>query len=307
MPSTKSKIINFLLRNRHLMRFHLKPEVWNFSTSIDEYRQLCESGATRMKIPAEISIDPVEVNGIHAEWIKRTNSDPDGVILFVHGGGYVAGSCSDHRGHVAKVVQGTGVNALLFDYRLAPEHPFPAGLDDTLTVYRWLINSGMNAEKIVIVGDSAGGGLSLAALLAIGDTGLPLPAGAVAVSPWTDLKLTGESHKTKTRVCLSPAGISTVCSKYYCGKHDPEEPCISPLYGDLTGLPPLLIMVGDDETLRDDSTRFVEKAKLAGVEVTIIVEMGQVHCYPFLAPLFPEAVKGMAEICSFIQQRISPE
>jgi epsilon-lactone hydrolase len=216
----------------------------------------------------------------------------------------VAGSCSDHRGHVAKVVQGSGVSALLFDYRLAPEHPFPAGLDDTLTVYRWLIEHGIDPRKIVIVGDSAGGGLCLAALMAIRDTGLPLPAGGVAVSPWTDLKLTGESHQTKAKVCLSPAGMSEVCSKYYCGDQDPSNAWISPLYGDLKGLPPLLIMAGDDETLRDDSTRFAEKAKLAGVDVSLRVEMGQVHCYPFLAPLFPEAVQGMAEICTFVQQRI---
>ncbi len=304
MPSFKSQLFNFLLRNRHLMQFRLRPEVWDFSTSIDAYRQVCESGAAKMRIPQEITVEPVSIAGIKAEWIKPGEQTSDGVVLFFHGGGYVSGSCSDHRGHVAKVVQGSGVKALLFEYRLAPEHPFPAGLDDALAVYRGLLEVGTLPEQMVFIGDSAGGGLCLAALLAIRDSGLPLPAAAIAVSPWTDLILTGESHRTRAKVCLSPPGMSEVCSKYYCGDHDPTEPWISPLYGDLHGLPPLLIMVGDDETLRDDSVRFAEKAMAADVDVTLRVEQGQVHCYPFLAPLFPEATTGMAEICNFVQTHL---
>lgn len=304
MPSLRSQVINTIVRNRHLMQFKLKSEVWDFNTSIPAYRRLCEDGAAKMKLPAEITCQPLTIFGITAEWVHPPAPLKDAAILFIHGGGYVSGSCSDHRGHVAKMVQGCGVSALLFDYRLAPEHPFPAGLEDTLTVYRWMLDQGYAPEKIMFAGDSAGGGLCLAALLAIRDQGLPLPAAAAAVSPWTDLALTGESYRTKAKVCLSPVNMSQVCSKYYYGDHDPTEPWISPLYGDLHGLPPLLIMAGNEETLRDDSISFAKKAQAAGVDATLRVEMGQVHCYPFLAPLFPEATAGMAEMCSFVKKHL---
>jgi monoterpene epsilon-lactone hydrolase len=153
----------------------------------------------------------------------------------------------------------------------------------------------------VIVGESAGGGLGLALLLVLRDKGLPLPAAVVALSPYTDLKLTGESLHTKAEVCLSPLNMSQVCSKLYAGESDPTLPWMSPLYGDLHGLPPIHITVGEDETLLDDSTRFAEKAKAAGVEITLRVAEGMVHCYPLFAPLFPEATQALEEICAFIK------
>jgi acetyl esterase/lipase len=152
-----------------------------------------------------------------------------------------------------------------------------------------------------VAGESAGGGLCLSTLLALRDQGIPLPAAAVAISPLTDFTFTGESHRTKAKVCLSPPGMNAVCSKYYIGDHDPCLPYISPLYGDLHGLPPLCIYVGDDETLLDDSTRFAEKAKAAGVEVTLKVGQGMVHCYPLLPAFIPESTRAMAEICEFIK------
>ncbi len=153
----------------------------------------------------------------------------------------------------------------------------------------------------MIVGESAGGGLCLATLLALRDQGIPLPAAAVAMSPWTDLALTGESHQTKLEASIDPPGMSTVCSTYYVGQHDPRLPWISPLYGDLHGLPPLFISVGTNETLLDDSTRFVEKAAAAGVDVTLSAWEGMIHCFPLMAPLFPEATQALAEICDYIK------
>jgi acetyl esterase/lipase len=144
----------------------------------------------------------------------------------------------------------------------------------------------------------------LATLLAIRDLGLPLPAAGVALSPWTDLALTGDSYHSKAKVCLSPKGMSAVCAKAYAGNYDPRLPLISPLYGDLHGLPPLLIFVGEYETLLDDSTRFAAKAKAAGVDVTLRVGEGMIHCYPLLAPLFPEATLAMEEISGFIKRKI---
>jgi acetyl esterase/lipase len=315
MPSLQSQLINLILRNRHLLRLQLKRETWDWNTSMPAFREACEKGARRTRLPAEIEVSPVAIDGLpaglRAEWIRHSEAPQkaqgDPVIFYTLGGGYVSGSCSDHRGFVAKFVQGSRVSALLYEYRLAPEHPYPAALDDTLTAYRWLLNRGTSPSRIVIAGESAGGGLCLATLLALCDQGLPLPAAAVALSPWTDLKLTGESIHTRAKVSIDPPGMSTVCSKYYAGDHDPSLPWISPLYGDLHGLPPILIYAGNDELGRDDSTRFAEKAKAAGVEVTLKIEPGMVHCYPLFAPLFPEAAQAMVEICAFIKTHVAKE
>ncbi len=312
MPSLKGRLLYLAMKYRHFMRFQLKQQPWDENTSIAAFREQCEQGAGRTKLPDSITVQPVTIAGLPAglaaEWlIPSPQEDPQKVILYTHGGGYVSGSCSDHRGLVAKVAEGSGVRVLLFEYRLAPEHPFPAGLEDTLTVYRWLLSQGTAPKNIVIMGELAGGGLCLAALLAIRGQGLPLPSAGIALSPWTDLKLTGESYRTKAKQCLSPLGMSVVCSKYYVGENDPSDPWISPLYGDLHGLPPLLINVGEYEIMLDDSTRFAAKAQAAGVEVTLQVAEGMFHCYPLLAPLFPEAIQAMDEISRFIKTHIGKE
>ncbi len=310
MPSWQSRLLNTLLRNRHLLKFRLKQEAWDWNTSVEDFRRDCENSARKAgSLPQGIEAIPVSIEGLpavlSAEWIRpveidenRTNATP--IVFYTHGGGYISGSCNDHRVHVAKIVKGSGIAALLFEYRLAPEYSFPAALDDTITAYRWLLAQGYSAQHIVIAGESAGGGLCLAALLAFREKGLPMPAAGVSLSPWTDLTCSSESYRTKARVCLSPPGMSKVCSRYYAGDNDLTHPWISPLFSDLEGLPPLLIMVGDDETLRDDSIRFAEKAKAAGVDVRLRVEEGMVHCYPFFAPLIPEATAAMQEICDFI-------
>lgn len=307
MPSIRSRLFSFVLKHRHLLAFRLRRDAvdWNSHASIVRFRQECEDGARRFgKIPAGIDISPVTIDRIPAEWILPSGATRDKTILFVHGGGYVSGSCSDHRIHVAKLVKGSNIGALLFEYRLAPEHPFPAAIDDSLTAYQWLLGQGVSPSDIVFAGDSAGGGLALALLLAVRDQGMPLPAAATVMSPWTDLKCTGESYQTKAKVCLSPEGTWTAFSKHYAADNDPCRPWISPLYGDLHGLPPILMHVGEDEILRDDSMRFAEKAKEAGVDVTLRVGEGMFHCYPVCAPLFPEATSAMEEICRFIRMHL---
>jgi monoterpene epsilon-lactone hydrolase len=215
----------------------------------------------------------------------------------------VRDSCTDHRAMVAKITKGSGVTTLLFDHRLAPEDPFPAALDDRVTTYRWLLAQSNSPSNIIIAGDSAGKGLCLATLLALRDQNIPLPTAAVALSPWTDLALTGESYRTKLDASIDPPGMSVVCSKYYVGENDPRHPWISPLYGDLHGLPSIFICVGTHETMLDDSTRFAKKAQAAGVDVTLRVWDGMVHCFPLMAPLFPEATQALDEICAFIRTR----
>jgi acetyl esterase/lipase len=304
MSSLQSRLIYFVLRNRHFMKLHWKRESWDLNTSIPRFRQECEDAAKRAKIPDGIEVEPVTAAGLRAEWILPRGAAKDRVILYTLGGGYVSGSCDDHRAMVAKITRGSGVSTLLFDHRLAPEDPFPAALEDTVAAYGWLLAQGVSPSNIMIVGESAGGGLCLATLLALRDQGVPLPAAAVALSPWTDLALTGDSYRTKLKASIDPPGMSIVCSKYYAGENDPRLPWISPLYGDLRGLPPLFICVGTNETMLDDSTRFAEKATAAGVDVTLRVWEGMVHCFPLMAPLFPEATLAMNEICAFINTHI---
>ena len=314
MSSWQSQIIKFTFRNRHLMQGKLKRDVWDENTSVPAFRELCEKGAQRTKMPASIEAVPVKIDGLPAglaaEWLQPTAEAPilleqDAVIFYTHGGGYVSGSCSDHRALIAKFPLGSGVRTLLYEYRLAPEHPFPAAMDDTLTAYRWMLGQITPSTRIIIAGESAGGGLCLATLLALRDQGLPMPVAGIALSPWTDLLLTGESHRTRAQAAIDPPGMSQICSRYYVGENDPRFPWISPLYGDLHGLPPLLIDVGDDEMLRDNSVMFAEKARAAGVEVTLNVVAGQIHCYPLLPDFIPESREAMAEICAFIRKHIS--
>jgi monoterpene epsilon-lactone hydrolase len=308
MPGLQSQLLIFVMRNRHLLRFRFKRDAWDFNTSISDFRRQCEAGARRMKLPDGIEVSPVTIDGVtgiqnrQAEWLIPCEATKDKVILYTLGGGYVSGSCTDHRAMVAKITQGSGVSTLLFDHRLAPEDPFPAALEDAVAAYRWLLAQGVSPSNIMLVGESAGGGLCLATLLALRDQGIPLPAAAVALSPWTDLALTGDSYRTKLNASIDPPGMSSVCSKYYVGDNDPRLPWISPLYGDLRGLPPIFICVGTNETMLDDSTRFAEKAKAAGVDVTLRVWKGMIHCFPLMAPLFPEATQALTENCEFIKK-----
>ncbi len=310
MQSLQSRILISIIRNWHLLRGHLHREVWDWNTSIPHFRQECETGSSRMKLPAEVSVLPLSIEGLtgiegrQAEWLAPADPLKDVAILYTLGGGYVSGSCKDHRAMVAKIAHASQVRTLLFDPRLAPEHPFPAALEDALCAYSWLLAQGFPASNIVIVGESAGGGLCLATLLALRDQGLPLPAASVAMSPWTDLALTGESYRTRLDASIDPPGMSMVCSKYYCAGRDPRSPWISPLYGDLHGLPPLFICAGTNETMLDDSTCFAEKARAAGVDVTLLVGEGMVHCYPLMAPLFPEATAALNEMCAFIRAHL---
>jgi monoterpene epsilon-lactone hydrolase len=305
MSSLQSRLIYFLLRNRHLLKFHLKREAWDCNTSIPQFRLECEEGAKRGKLPDGIDVESISAAGLRAEWILPRGATKDKVILYMIGGGYVSGSCSDHRVLVAKIVKGSGIGMLLFEHRLAPEHPYPAALEDSVSAYQWLLNQDVSSSRIVIAGESAGGGLGLAALLALRDRSIPLPATGVAISPWTDLALTGASYQTKLKSSIDPPGMSIMCSKYYVGDHDPCLPGISPLYGDLHGLPPLFISVGTNETMLDDSLRFAEKAQAAGVEVTLRVGEEMIHCFPLMAPLYPEATEAMDEICTFIRTSVN--
>ncbi len=303
MTSITSKFFIWMVRNRHLMKFQLKPEVVTQDSDTQRMRDEFEAGAAKMgKIPETIEVSALEIDGIYAEWICPVGVNKQKVMLFTHGGGYISGNCKDHRMHVAKLVQQCGVPALLYDYRLAPEHPFPAAVEDTLTVYRWMLAQGIAAENIVVVGESAGGGLCMATLVAIRDEGLPLPAGGVASSPWLDLTCTADSYRRNARKDISTLGSWQVWNKYYFADTDPRHPWVSPLYADLKGLPPVFIQVGTHEIMLDDSVKFIEKAKAAGADASISIWDEMVHCFAFFSPMFPEAKAGMEELCGMVRK-----
>ncbi len=299
MPSLRSALVIFMVKHRHWFHRQWKRPGVDRNTSIPELRRRVEHIARVFgRLPAGVDVSPVSMNGLYGEWIRLHGAPTDSAILYFHGGGYVMGSCRAYRSVVANLVAGSRVNALTFDYRLAPEHPFPAALDDSIAAYRWLLSQNYSPSRIVFAGDSGGGGLCLAALLAIRDRGLQLPMASVVLSPWTDLTCSGESYLQKDP--LAYEGCFPVFSAYYAGTYDPAEPAISPLFGDVTGLPPLLMYVGEREHLLDDSIRFAEKARAAGVDAVLNVGRGMVHCYPLLSPLFPEATEAMNDICSYI-------
>jgi len=308
MISIKARLINNIIRHRYLLEGKFKKEVFDFNTSIEGFREKCERGADRLpSLTDGVGSREEIIAGMKAEWLIPAGAQPEKVILYVHGGGYVSGSCHDHRVLVSRFAKTVAVTTLLYEYRLAPEDPFPAALDDSVRMYRWLIDSGKKPENILIAGESAGGGLVVALLLALREQSVPLPAAAVAISPWLDLTCSGESYRTKNSVSAAPLNSWTVFSKYYTASADATDPLISPLFGELKGLPPLFINTGADDELIDESRLFCKKAKETGVEITFREGKGMLHCYPLLAPMFREAVEAMDEIALFIKKQLKTD
>jgi monoterpene epsilon-lactone hydrolase len=280
-------------------------QISNWSNDdIEAQRARLERRVRLMPIPGDISCQPVNVDGVPAEWIEAPDANL-GVILYLHGGAYALGSINTHRAFIARLSHATGMRALALDYRLAPEHPYPAALEDALTAYRWLLTQGISPAQIIIAGDSAGGGLTLATMVALRDAGLPLPAGGICISPWTDMANTGESIQKNAH--LDPVLRPDYLGKYaqlYTGTQPATDPLISPVYADLTSLPPLLIQVGTDEIILDDSIRFAERAKEAGVDVTLEIYDGMFHVFQ-MAWILPEAKKAMDSIVFFVRQYVA--
>jgi epsilon-lactone hydrolase len=253
----------------------------------------------------DVKCERVSANGVDAEWIAAPNAAANRAVLYLHGGGYLMGSIRSHRDLMGRISRAAQARVLGLNYRLAPEHPFPAAVDDALAGYRFLLVQGFAPSRIVVAGDSAGGALTLATLIAARDAGVALPAAAVCMSPWVDLEGTGESMKTRLHVdpVASPEGIGLLAQAYLAGK-SPRTPLAAPLYADLKGLPPLLIQVGDHEVLLDDSTRIAERAKAAGVQVKLEVWPEMVHVWQLFASYLPEGQQAVDGIGAFIRERV---
>lgn len=246
--------------------------------------------------------EPVEVAGVGGEWFLPPDAVPGRAVLYLHGGGYVVGSTATHQCLIGEIAKASHAATLGLNYRLAPEHPHPAALEDALAAYRWLLDGRVDPRGLFVMGDSAGGGLALALLLAAKDAGLPLPAAAVALSPWTDLAATGASLDTRADrdAMLDKRGVLSF-SRMVVKDGDPKSPLASPLYGDLRGLPPLLLHVGTEEILHDDATRFAERAQAAGGEVTLEVWDGMLHVWHLFSPILHEAREAIARIGQFAE------
>lgn len=255
--------------------------------------------------PDGVAWEEVDAGGVVAEWIVAPEASNDRVLLYLHGGGYTMGSRATHRVLVSRLSEQARARVLSVDYRLAPEHSYPAAVDDAVAAYRWLLAQGVAADRIAIAGDSAGGGLTLATLLALRDAGDPLPAAAVAISPWADLEGTGDSVQTRAHLdkMVSADALKDNADLYAAGT-DLRAPGVSPLYGDYTGLPPLLIQVGDAEILLDDSVRVADRAKAAGVDVTLEVWPEMPHVWHAFAGMLPEADQAVARIGEWVRQQI---
>ncbi|WP_439855963.1 alpha/beta hydrolase [Pseudomonas yamanorum] len=247
-------------------------------------------------------------NTVPVRWIKTPGGNEQQVLIYLHGGGFKMGSLTSHHDLMVRLSQAAGCQVLGVDYRLLPEYGFPAALLDVLAVYDWLLAEGFKPGQLVIAGDSAGGGLCAATLLALRDRGQVLPAAAVLLSPWTDLSASGASYGTRalTDPIHQRPMILALAEQYLGEGGDPFNPLASPLHGDLAGLPPLLVQVGDRETGLDDSTLFAAKARAAGVTVTLEVWPQMIHVFQQFAAELPEAREAITRIGAFVHQQLNP-
>ena len=250
-------------------------------------------------------VRPGTVGGVEGEWHERTDTTLSDrcTLLYFHGGGYLAGSAATHRRWVSRLTWAIGCRTFVPEYRLAPQHPFPAALDDALTVYLALVEDCVPPREIVVGGDSAGGGLSLALLLRLRDEGHPLPGGAVLFSPYTDVEHTGASIGTNAGTDYLPVGEIRP-NTAYLGDHDPKDPYASPMYGDYRGVPPLLVFAGGREMILDDSTRLVDRARDGGCDVSFHVAPDMYHVWPALLPGHPETLVAETRTAEWIARHV---
>jgi monoterpene epsilon-lactone hydrolase len=270
--------------------------------TVQETRANFEQMSALFPVAADITRESVSAGGVKAEWVTAPGADAGRAVLYLHGGGYVIGSINTHRDLAARISRAAKARVLVIDYRLAPEHPFPAAVEDSVAAYRWMLAQGLKPSRIAVAGDSAGGGLTVATLVAIRDAKLALPAAGVCLSPWIDLEGLGDSMKTKAAVdpMVQKEPLVQMAAHYLQGK-DPRTPLAAPLYADLAGLPPLLVQVGTAETLLDDSTRLAERARKAGVKVTLQPWENMIHVFQLFAPMLDEAQQAIDKIGEFVR------
>ena len=272
----------------------------------DEHIRMAREAEAAMPLPPlpdGFEAEPVSMSGLRALWVKPEQASPPAVVLYFHGGGYSWQSADTHRRTMARLAAACDAACLGVDYRRSPESKFPAAVEDAVSAYTWLLDQGTDASQVIISGDSAGGGLAIAALLAIRDRQLPLPAGAVCFSPWTDLAVTGATADTADDPIVSGPALRSM-AKAYLGDADPRNPLASPLYADLHGLPPVQVQVGTRESLLDDSRRFAAKATEAGVETMLVEHPDVIHMWIVFDPDLPESLHAFDLAGAFARKHI---
>jgi monoterpene epsilon-lactone hydrolase len=277
---------------------------WNRDTTVAQMRSDWDAAFGNCAVP--VSCERAFAGGCDGEWIVPAHVAPDRAILYFHGGGFRIGSVTSHRDLIARIAEASGFRVLAINYRLAPEHRFPAPLEDALAAYNYMLDRGLEPQDIAIAGDSAGGNLVLATMLALRDHGLPLPKAGVLMSPWTDLAATGMSYTSRAEADpIHQRPMILALAKSYLGEQgNPRDPLASPLYADLRGLPPLLIQVGDRETVLDDSIGFADKAQSAGVDVELQVWDGMIHVFQMFGAELSEAHQAIASIAKFLDRHL---
>jgi acetyl esterase/lipase len=296
MPSDMLKTIVDMMRAQ---RSVIPPDI-----DAPTMRANMESMTGLLPLPSDVVAKPVRVNGVPAEWVSTPDVDPARVVLYLHGGAYVLGSLNTHRDLAGRISRAAGARVLNVDYRLAPEHPHPAAVEDATAAYAWLLAEGQVPARVAIAGDSAGGGLTVATLVALRDQGKPLPAAGVCLSPWVDLEGTGESMTTKADVDPMVQKDHLVrMAGFYLGGKPARTPLAAPLYADLSGLPPLYIQVGTAETLLDDSNRIAERARKAGVDVTLERWDDMIHVFQAFSAMLPEGQQAVDKIGAYLRAR----
>lgn len=300
MASLRSSFVRFIIKH------FVGPKFKRAGCSISELRKLEALIINNQKIPAGTEIRAVSIEGINAEWVRAAADQTERVILYLHGGAFIMGSPTTHRELAARLSASTDAAVLVLDYRLAPEHSFPAAMEDAISAYQWLLDNGYRSKQLAIGGDSAGGGLALQTLIALRDEEVPLPAAAIFLSPITDwVRFDGESYSTRADV--DPFNTLELCrftASHYIGGNDPETPLLYPTNMDLSGLPPLCIHVGDDEVLLSDSVRFAERARACNVDVEFRIWPSMWHAFQTSARVVPEARRSLDEIGRFVANNV---
>ncbi len=262
--------------------------------------------AVAFRVAPDIDVQSVTVGGLPAQWLRAPGLTGPQTVLYLHGGGYVMGSCNTHRALAGAISRAAGAAVLLPEYRLAPEAPFPAAVEDAVAVYEWLLAEGHAPAQLAIAGDSAGGGLTAATLVALRDKSLPLPAAAVCISPWSDLTRNADSYRARAAAdpMIAPEDVAEMAAHYLQGA-DPESPLASPNFADLRALPPLLIHVGRDEILLDDAVQLHARAEAAGVTTTLEVWDDMIHVWHAFHPLLAAGRDGVARVGEFLRAQWS--
>ncbi len=294
MPSPQSHITRWMIKN-------LIAPILNADTPIVDQRKRLDKLAGLPPLPRKVKTRSLKIRDIPALWID-VNAKNHRVILFLHGGAFNIGSIESHKEYAARLGLAAEANVLLIDYRLAPEHPFPAGLNDAVSAYNWLLMQGYSGKNIVIAGDSAGGGLALSAAMMLRDDGSPLPACLCLMSPWTDLTMSGGGVKDNapTDIMLNPLWMRQMAHNY-AGPDGLANPLASPHFGDYSGLPPIITHAADDEILLSDARRMTQNATQAGVDATLEEYRGVWHIWHTHAGFMPESKQAMKKMGSFIQ------